>query len=196
MTDVRAFVAIILPEFMLRSLHEQIDLVREYVPAGTIRWVRPENIHLTLKFLGKVSPDHLNEIKDSAEQVAARYSPFSFDVSNFGCFPNFRRPRTLWIGVQDPSLTLSNLHSELEDAFEELSFPKEGRAFHPHLTLGRVKRHVRGEVARLLSEGLEEVKIGNLGQVEVKDICLMQSDLRPTGAVYTQLASAQLKEVG
>jgi 2'-5' RNA ligase len=195
LTDVRAFVAIVLPESMLHSLTEQIDLVREHVPTGTIRWVRPENIHLTLKFLGNVSPDRLNKVKDSLLQVARGYSPFSLEVSNFGCFPNYRRPRTLWIGVHDSHLTLSNLHSELERSFEHLGFPKEGRSFHPHLTLGRVKRHVRGDQARKLGEELEEVKIGTLGRIEVEDIHLIRSDLRPTGAVYTELFCASLKGI-
>ncbi|NIS79381.1 MAG: RNA 2',3'-cyclic phosphodiesterase [Anaerolineales bacterium] len=193
MTDVRTFIAIILPEIMLRSLNEQIDLVKEQVPSGAIRWVRPETIHLTLKFLGNVAPTRLSAVKASTEEVATGHSPFAFAVSSFGCFPNFRRPRTLWLGVQDPLNRLSSIHFDLEEAFSRLGFSKEGRAFHPHLTLGRVKRHVRGEVARTLSEGLEQVKIGDLGRVEAREICVMRSDLLPSGAVHTQLFSAPLK---
>lgn len=189
---IRSFVAIEIPQTMRMELLEHIAQLKQDVPVGSVRWVRPEGIHLTLKFLGDVHIDSIDQISATLNRTAIEHAPFKVMISEFGCFPNFRRPRVLWIGVQDLSARLKNLHSEIEDGLSRLGFEREARRFHPHLTLGRVKRiRDHGESQRLAA-ALEDVKIGDIGQLEVNDISLMKSDLKPIGAVYTRLFAAQL----
>ena len=192
---VRAFVAIEIPVKIRHQLVEQIAHLKQRIPSRTVRWVRLEGIHLTLKFLGDVALGKLDQITVLLEEVGLRHTPFRIDISQFGCFPNPRRPRVLWVGVEDKSGVLTNLQADLESGLSQIGFERETRPFHPHLTLGRVKRGAHHSDVRSLSTMLEEVKIGDLGQVNVDEICLIRSDLKPTGAVYTRLAMAKLKAI-
>jgi RNA 2',3'-cyclic 3'-phosphodiesterase len=192
--DVRAFVAINLPEDIIQQLGNQIESISSIMPQELIRWVRESNIHLTLKFLGNVTTDNLDEITKSMKDIAAQHAAFHFDITSFGCFPDIHSPRTLWIGIRESSGELLWIQSDLEDALAGLGFSRERRKFHPHLTIGRVKRHVgRNEISDL-AQHLKQIKIGNLGTVQVDKIALMRSDLRPTGAVYNRISVAKLRE--
>ena len=191
----RAFIAIEIPVEMRHQLMEQIKHLKQYIPSKTVRWVRLDGIHLTLKFLGDVPHDKLDQITVLLEEVGFRHAPFRIDIGQFGCFPNPRRPRVLWIGVEDASGVLTNLQADLESVLTPIGFKRETRPFHPHLTLGRVKRGAHKSAAHSLSSILEEVTIGDLGQVNVDEICLIRSDLKPTGAVYTKLATAKLEVI-
>jgi 2'-5' RNA ligase len=189
---IRSFVAIEIPETVRLELMEDIAHLKHDVPARTVRWVRPEGIHLTLKFLGDVPFEKIDQISATLESVCLEYVSFSVNIGGFGCFPNFHRPRVLWIGIQDLSTQLAPLQADIEDQLFELGFERETRRFHPHLTLGRVKRVRNREEAQRLTSVLEDVKIGNIGQFHVNEISLMRSDLKPTGAVYTRLVAAKL----
>lgn len=190
---IRSFVALELPDSMHRQLREQISSLRRLLPEGSIRWVRPESIHLTLKFLGDISPERVEPITSMMQGIVSGYSPFDFQVGEFGCFPNRRRPRVLWVGVQEPSGLLAALQEDLERGFEALGFEPEKRAFHPHLTLGRLHRRVGSSELRAVSETLEQVEIGALGKVKVEAVNLMRSDLQPGGAVYSRLSQVVLE---
>jgi len=137
---VRAFVAIEIPVEMRHQLVEQITRLKQHIPSTTVRWVRLEGIHLTLKFLGDVSLDKLDQITVLLEEVGLRPTPFRIDIGQFGCFPNPRRPSGLWGGVEDSSGVLIRLQADLEGVLSQIGFKRETRPFHPHLTLGRVKR--------------------------------------------------------
>ncbi len=195
MQDVRAFIAIHLPEDVIQQLGNQIAIISELVPQDLIRWVRETNVHITLKFLGNVAAIDLDEITKSIQYTAVRHAAFQFDVASFGCFPDIQSPHTLWIGIREPTGALLRLQSDLEDGLEGFGFSRERRKFNPHLTIGRVKRHIRRNEISDLAQHLVQVKVGNIGTVQVSEIALMRSDLRPTGAVYTRIAVAELKEL-
>jgi 2'-5' RNA ligase len=185
-------VAIEIPNTMRMDLSEHIAYLKQDIPTRTVRWVRPEGIHLTLKFLGDVPIDSIDQISATLKKICIEHEPFKVKVSEFGCFPNFRRPRILWIGVQDLSTRLTDLHGEIESGLSKLGFEREARRFHPHLTIGRVKR-LRDQVEfQNLAAALEDVKIGDIGQLQVNEVSLMKSDLKPTGAVYTRLLAPRL----
>jgi 2'-5' RNA ligase len=192
--DVRCFIAISLPEDIVKRLAQQIASIKEVVPYDVIRWVREDNIHLTLKFLGNVPSNEITEVTKSIKRLAARHAAFAFEVFSFGCFPNLNSPRTLWIDIREPSGALLSLQSDLEGELAELGFPRERRRFHPHLTIGRVKRNVHRDAITALAESLAQIKAGRIGVVQVRDIRLMRSDLHPTGAVYSQLSAVALEE--
>jgi 2'-5' RNA ligase len=191
---LRSFVAIELPEALRRSLAELIDNLSAEIEPHTLRWVRPEGIHLTLKFLGDVDPPKMEKVHHVIQEVVPQFSVFTFSAGGLGCFPNLKRPRVLWVGIRDRSGELAALHAGLEQGLSAQGFQREKRAFHPHLTLGRMRRGVRQADQRAVGEALGQTEDFSLGEFRVKEVCLFRSDLRPTGAVYTKLLAASLEE--
>ena len=190
---LRVFIAIDIPEYVCRQLAEQITHFKQQIPPEVIRWVNLKGIHLTLKFLGDVDPGKISQIVRLLESVVPLYAPFEVEVKGFGCFPNPRRPRVLWVGVNESSGTLIDMQRGLESGFESMGFKREVRPFHPHLTIGRVKRNVERSDINHLSESLAKSEIGSFGRFQVEEICLIRSDLKPTGAVYSKLAAIGLE---
>jgi 2'-5' RNA ligase len=190
---LRSFVAIDLPEALRKALAEKSSILSSAIAPRAIRWVRLGGIHLTLKFLGDVNPTEMQSVHQVILETVPRFSPFSFSVGGFGCFPNIRRPRVIWVGVQERSGEMAALYEELEKAFAARGFEREKRRFHPHLTLGRVRRGVGQAERRVVGEVIGRVEDSSLGHVNVKEICLFRSELKPSGAVYTRLLAAQLE---
>jgi 2'-5' RNA ligase len=190
METVRSFVAIELPAPILARLGALQARLREDVPPGLVRWVRPEGIHLTLKFLGDVPVAQIEALAGALQEACAPHDGFAFRIAGLGCFPNPRRPRVIWVGVEEPGGVLAQLQRDVERALNPLGYPPEGRAYSPHLTLGRVKGRGR-EALEALGAYVSRSAV-TVGQVQAFAVHLMRSDLRPSGAVYTELAVAPL----
>jgi 2'-5' RNA ligase len=190
MDTVRTFVAIELAPDILTRLEDLLTRMKRDLPPGLVRWVRPAGIHLTLKFLGEVPANKVDAIAEAMRDACTSHPPFSFAINGLGCFPNPRRPRVIWVGVDEPSGTLAHLQRDVERAMKPLGFAPEERKFHPHLTLGRVKRGTPGEL-RTLSEYISHGQ-AKIGEMQATSVSLIRSDLRPDGAVYTELAAALL----
>jgi 2'-5' RNA ligase len=189
---IRTFIAIELPAEIKRALTDaQADLKRERA-ARYVRWVAPDGIHLTLKFLGDVERVRLPEITRVLADVCAHYPPLHLHLASLGAFPNTRRPNNLWVGVTGDTDTLARLATEIEDALAHLGFEREGRAFSPHLTLGRVKKEARGADQQFVGEMVKASQISPNGNFRAGVVSLMQSVLKPSGAEYTQLAEFAL----
>jgi len=191
---MRAFVAIELEQDLLTQLQDQVHRIQSLIGNDAIRWVRPEGIHLTLKFLGEIEPRRSQAVQSLLRKVSAEFSPFMISVAGFGCFPTVRKPRVLWTGVEEDSGRLLRLQRMLDHGLDELGFSREKRAFHPHLTLGRVQRHIRGQDLAQAAQQLHLVEIGSLGRQGVEQIHLMRSELGPGGARYSTLAAFKLGE--
>lgn len=189
---VRTFVAVELSRELRNSLSHLQDGLKSQVPDRSVRWVRPAGIHLTLKFLGDVPSSRVASIAQAVEVACGGFSSFTFELAGLGCFPNPRRPRVMWVGVQEPTGVLARLHKAVENELAGLNFKPEGRPFRPHLTLGRVQRKVSRDDRQRLGELIAGSDVGTLGSMEVSSVNLMRSDLRPGGAVYTALARAFL----
>ncbi len=189
---IRSFVAVPLGEELHRELDRLLRRLQAAAPQGAVKWVPAANVHLTLKFLGDIQPDQVEPILTALRREVADLSPFSFAVEGFGCFPGIRRPRVLWAGVQETTGQLQALQERVERALNPLGFPPEGRAFSPHLTLGRVREGARPAELRDISALIERIQVGRLGTHTVTAIVLFRSDLRPTGSVYTPLGEALL----
>lgn len=187
MSTVRCFIAIELTDDLQRCLAGVQDELARGVPDRAVRWVTPDNVHLTLKFLGDTDTAALGRIGDRLEDVASRFAPFEFTLGKLGCFPNARKPRVIWVGVEGELGPLSELQQQVESVLAELGWTAENRRYHPHLTLGRVK-DTRVVVEARYPWG----KTQATGQQTVGEICLVKSDLQPTGAVYTVLRRARL----
>ncbi len=192
MGTLRTFIAIELSRELKESLDRLQERLREQVPPRSVRWVQPDGIHLTLKFLGDTTEDKVEAVKAALVRAAAGWGPFSFTVGELGCFPNARQPRVVWVGVQEPSGALARLQQTVETHVAPLGFPTEKRPFSPHLTLGRVQKHASRSEVRQIGEVVAANTVGSLGQMTATAISYIKSDLRPGGAVYTTLFEARL----
>lgn len=179
---IRSFIAIELPDEIRHALAEVQKNLRRDV--GGVRWVEPGSIHLTLKFLGDIPAEQIQPIAAAAMGVVQDEPPLGLGVSGLGAFPNPRRPRVIWVGIGGDVARLGRLQTRLEEALEPLEFPREERAFRPHLTVGRVKDPRRPPD---LTRALADVTVPRCNSFDVREILLYKSDLRPTGAIYTKL---------
>jgi 2'-5' RNA ligase len=179
---IRSFIAIDLPESTrqgLAAVQEQLKQSRTRV-----RWVKPSSIHLTLKFLGNILPEQVEEIAAAAAQVVVDEPPVSLCAAGLGAFPSQRKPRVIWVGLRGEVERLATIQAGLGKALETLGFAREDRGFRPHLTIGRVKdRHWLQE----LIEAMSALEVPKFNSFDADEIILYKSDLRPTGAIYTKL---------
>jgi 2'-5' RNA ligase len=189
MPDVvfRTFIAIELNERLRGALRNVQDKLKERVPLGSVKWVAPDGIHLTLKFLGDTPASRIPDIEAALKAACVPFQPFDFSVEGRGCFPNFHRPRVVWVAVREKGQTLARLHEALERTVAPLGWPAEERAFSPHLTLGRVAKGADSRTVAAVGAVVEESAVERLGLQTVTAVSLIRSDLRPTGAVYSRL---------
>jgi len=190
---VRAFIAIDLPEYLRRGLSVQIDRLRDALTGIPIRWVRPEAIHLSLRFLGDTDLAQVPELKQGLEGLVGANPVFSISVGGLGCFPNPQRPRVVWMGIQEASGTLVHLQQEVEAMCAQLGFPREKRGYSPHLTLGRIRPGGESKAAGELGRVMTTDRVEHLGVALVDEVVLFKSELKPDGAVYSRLASVRLR---
>jgi 2'-5' RNA ligase len=180
---VRIFVAVFPPPEVCRAL---VGAARELPVVGEVRWARPENVHLTLKFLGYIPEDDRNRVAEALEPVRSRHEPFEAGLSDFGAFPSARRARILWAGIGEGSEPLGDLARDVEASLEPLGFEREDRAYVPHLTLGR---------ARGRPVSLEAVEApSTIPGFTVRNVDLVESRLGGDGSTYSSLATYLLSE--
>lgn len=192
MPTLRTFVAIELDERLKDGLRDLQDELCGQMSPRCVRWVRPAGIHLTLKFLGDTPAEQVEEVKAALAGAVTGVGPFPVMVGGLGCFPNTRRPRVVWVGLDEPTGALKRLRDAVEAHVAPLGFPTETRPFSPHLTLGRVQRHASKSEAREVGQVVEASQVGTVGRLDVTAVSYIKSDLRPSGAVYTTLFEAEL----
>ena len=193
METIRAFIAIPLPHSLLERLAGLQRQLEAQVPPRSVRWVRGEGIHLTLKFLGDTPTDKLPAITQALAAVARHAPGCMFVVEGLGCFPNPRRPRVVWVGVQEPTGWLAILQDAIEEVMAPLGYPPEGRGFTPHLTLGRIRRGTSRSDAAQVGEIVTGTTVNMLAEVPADHFALIRSVLKPTGAEYTTLEEFPLR---
>ena len=181
MANIRSFVAISISEEARIAIAEMIRELQDL--DSSLRWVKPDNIHLTLKFLGGVQEEKLPDLKQALEFSLSGMMKFFYEITGVGCFPTFRNSRVLWVGVKNSDGYLVKLKENIEKEFFKINFPKETRKFNPHLTVARVK--ARGAPELQISR-FQNYNIGRF-KVEVNKVILMRSDLHPTGPRYTPI---------
>jgi len=189
---LRTFIAIELDEAVRSALQQIQDRFKRQMPPGSVKWGAPTGIHLTLKFLGDTPRDRVPEIEAALRTACAGSAAFEVTVEGRGCFPNTRRPRVIWVAVRDRGQRLARLQAAVERHVAPLGWPTEDRPFSPHLTLGRVAKSADSRVAAVIGQVVEKSVIELIGKQRVTAVALIRSDLRPTGAVYTPLASVSL----
>jgi 2'-5' RNA ligase len=178
---VRLFIAVNLPSDVSQAAWEAASSLR--ANRYPVKWVPPESLHITMKFLGDVDPHRADEIVGAMECAAEGARPFPLLISGFGAFPNLQRPRVVWIGCEAaPPLEL--LQHRVEQEMDRMGFPIEGRPFHPHITLGRVRREARKSDFADFSDDIDLLDYAT--EVTVESLDLMESTLTPRGARYTR----------
>lgn len=187
-TEMRAFIAIEIPEEIKGGMARiQDELKRSGADAG---WTRPEGVHLTLKFLGDVPEAKIDLTKNALAQAARDLSRFRLEIAGAGAFPNPKNPRVVWIGVSGDVDKLAMLQSSVEKSLTAAGFDREDRAFSPHLTLARIK-YLRPRYS--WQKAIDSIKDIRLSGFDVDHVSLMRSDLKPSGAVYTEIGRVELK---
>jgi 2'-5' RNA ligase len=189
---LRLFIAIELSPEVKQGIGRLQGNLKQRLPLQVVRWANPEGIHLTLKFLGDTPESKVSAVAQGMLAAAAGFEPFELRVAGFGCFPNPRRARVLWVGVPDVPKALAGVQRAIDLQMARLDYARETRPFSPHLTLGRVNDRISPGERRALADLLDRTEVGGLGVVPVQEIVLFQSELRPDGAVYTALARAKL----
>jgi 2'-5' RNA ligase len=183
---LRLFVAADLPEPIKRSVEKVIQPLRLQLPDA--KWTTREQWHLTLKFLGHVDEDRLEELSKVAAKVAAGAEPVETRLTDIGAFPNVRRARVLWIGIDNPDNKLTLLDDELERRYAKRGFRKESRLYHPHLTLARMRS------PQPIGEVVDSADTSSLTDASftIGEIILYRSHLSPKGSRYEALESFKL----
>ena len=184
----RIFCAVELPQEVRAQLQDHIANLRKEIPDVAASWSRVENIHLTLKFFGNVAVDRVGSISGAVTRAVSEFSSFEINVGNVGVFPKASRAQVLWIGVDDPFEKLTALHKRLEEECEAEGFERENRAYRPHLTIARIRRH---EGARRLANAHLQMKIESVA-VHVTELTLFRSELSPKGSKYTAISNHRL----
>src|SRR5262245_7163886 len=185
---IRAFIAITPPTTLQQTMAE----IRQVFERLSLpwRWVTPDHIHLTLKFLGNVPDESVTSLLQAMEQATQGQPAFPVRARALGCFPHPARPRVLWVGLNDPSQALGRLNERLMAALTPLGFPPEDRPFHPHLTLVRVQNMIPS--SQLLSI-LKMYQNVDFGEFLVTRLHMIQSHLQRRGALHTILRSVALQ---
>ncbi len=190
--EIRSFIAIELPE----EVREGLARLRNELKRNEhkfVKWVNPDGLHLTLKFLGNSPSKRVTEIINVIEEVTQGVSAFHLEISGLGAFPSLRQARVFWVGIGGEVDKLSKLQQNIDSALAVLGFAKEERPFVPHLTLARLRPGASPLERRSFGELVDPTIFEDEYHVEVEAVSLMRSQLTPAGAVYTRLSTVELE---
>ena len=184
----RAFIAIKLNE----QLHKELEQLQNKlkVADADIKWVKPENIHLTLKFLGNVTDEQIEKVKNTLKKIASDIQSYQIHLAEIGAFPKLSYPRVIWVGMDEGAEECKALAKSTEDAMEKLGFEKEKRSFSPHLTLGRVRSAKNRQP--LIKTVEKEKNFSSSSKLLVEEIVLFKSTLTPKGPIYEPMFKGNL----
>lgn len=182
---MRLFFAILLPDEVREELRRVQATAREVIGREGLRWEDAGKFHITVRFLGEVAPERLEDVKEAGREAALAFAPFTLALSSMGAFPEGRQPRVLWIGAENGLPEYARLAEYLNSALSARSFAAETRRAYPHVTIARVKT-AAGSKAAARALALKNLKKPDKkGVFFVYNIVLMESELRPEGSVYT-----------
>ncbi len=191
---VRVFVAVELPEEVADAIWAVQDQLQALGPMQELRWVEPEDAHITLKFLGDTEIPRLPAIVEALDSVAERWEPFPVRLGWLGAFPDVQRPNNLWLGMEEGEKPLQHLYNAVEVALKGLGIKPERKEFHPHVTLARVPQSFSGAQRGALGELIGPTELPPLPPFTVGAIALMRSVLTPDGSLYMRLGNSRFGE--
>lgn len=188
----RCFVAILLDEDTRAALAAELDRLRPLSRA--VAWVPAGNLHLTLRFLGNQDEARVGVAVAAMEEALSGVAAFTLGLTGVGGFPDLERPRVLWVGASDGADAARGVHAAVEAALDRRGFGREGRAWHPHVTIGRVfdHRRWRRDAGPDLLAAVAAARHRRFGAFSVASVALMRSDLSSSGARYSELARVRM----
>ncbi|MBM2824357.1 MAG: 2'-5' ligase [Dehalococcoidales bacterium] len=189
MEEIRSFIAVELPEGLQQELARLITRLK--TRSFSAKWVDPASIHLTLKFLGNVAVERIDEITMAMMEATQNIAPFQLEVKELGAFPNLNRVQIVWVGISGELDKLSQLQQLLETNLSQLGFPTEARPFTPHLTLARLRDQASPEERQRLGKLIASTAFEG-GIIKVESIGLIRSELTRAGAIYSRMTLAGL----
>jgi 2'-5' RNA ligase len=192
LSTIRVFTALELPIAVTHHLRDCIQALQRVAARVNVRWVRPEGIHLTLKFYGEVPEAQIPELQQVVANAATKHNPLRLSLNGLGGFPNLKRPRVIWAGLAGQLAELAQLQQAVERGSEAFGFAPEARSFSPHLTLGRVNGPLRPADQQALTHALATLPPLTGPGFALDALSLIRSELQRGGAVYTPLFTAHL----
>jgi len=193
MEQVRSFIAIELPDELKTGLI-QLQAKLKLGELSSVKWVDPYSTHLTLKFLGSIAVDRIDEITRAMEEAAQGISSFYLEAKELGAFPNLRRVQVAWMGISGEVGKLSRLQWRIELNLVSLGFATESRPFTPHLTLARLRDRASLDARQRFGQLIASTKFETVYNFKVDAIRLMRSQLTKGGAIYSRISSVRLEE--
>ncbi|PWU10931.1 MAG: RNA 2',3'-cyclic phosphodiesterase [Verrucomicrobia bacterium] len=188
----RLFISIHLPDEVKSAMEQLRSEISQALPRASIRWLPRDQLHLTLKFLGNTEAANVDPLTNALRTLSNNFSAIELTARGLGCFPDIRRPRVIWVGVQDHRSELELLHKAICTAIQPFTAPEPEEKFTGHATLGRIKQISRSE-AKVLSKMIESHSQTLLGTWTAANVELMRSELSSQGAHHTCVASVPLK---
>jgi len=192
MEEIRAFIAVELP----REIKQRLDRLQNQLKAGSrapVRWVDPDIIHLTLKFLGNIDAAITGKITAALQEAVRGIRPFQVEIGGLGVFPNPRRVQVIWIGLEGEVEKLGQLQRRIDSVLTPLGFKPESRSFTPHLTLARVRDRATPEQRQDLGRLVAGTRLDSSGSLKVDSLHLMKSQLTREGPIYTRIDTVALE---
>ncbi|HLZ54688.1 MAG TPA: RNA 2',3'-cyclic phosphodiesterase [Verrucomicrobiae bacterium] len=191
--QLRLFVAVTVPDAVREEMLRVQRELQPLAPRGVVRWTKPDQFHLTLRFLGDVSAERVTGLQDSLRATCSGIASLQLRAQGLGFFPNARSPRVIWTGITDGEDRLLDLQGKIQAAVEPLTAEQGGERFAGHVTLGRFKQSGHLKI-KALTDQAEVMKSRAFGEWTAREIELIRSELSPIGACYTSLAAFPLGE--
>lgn len=186
--SIRAFIAVEIDEPLRAELDKLQARLQSRIGGSALRWTKPEQIHLTLKFLGDVRAGTIGDLEAALRRACAGLAPFTMALEGLGCFPSPKKPSVVWVGISRGAEQIKELFARVERETRGFSERREDHDFHPHLTIGRVRKASFAELRRI-GELIQSAQCGTLGEISVTAVHLMKSEFSPGGAEHTRLAA-------
>jgi RNA 2',3'-cyclic 3'-phosphodiesterase len=188
----RLFLAVAVPPEVRNEIARAQGQLQRQAPPGTIRWTRPEQFHVTLKFLGDVPKESVPALQNAVAEVCAKFPPLRLSADGIGFFPNDRKPRVIWAGAKDRAEQLPELHRQISEALRWLGPAEKLERFSAHITLGRFKPGKHGSLVNLMKR-IAMVRARHFGDWAVSAVELIRSELNSTGALHFVQAQFPLR---
>ena len=179
----RVFCAIDLPPALKQKLDDHISRLRQASDCKA-SWARPDNVHLTIKFLGDIPVANIKKLSEAAARATQSLPPFRLTAEQCGVFPSHGPPRVLWIGITDSDGKLAQLHAQLEEECAIAGFPKEARPFHPHLTIARLRHSTNARSLGTAHRALDFEP----AEIDVSELSVIRSELGQAGSKYSVIS--------
>ena len=179
----RVFIAIELPKEVRDKIAAHVTRLRQLEPDAGASWTRPENIHLTLKFLGDTPRTQIDKLSEATSRAVAPFPPFKIGVARSGAFPPRSCPKVLWVGIDDSEGKLATMQARLDEECSLVGFQKESRPFRPHLTIARLRKP---QDARTLATAHKQIQFETM-QLDVSEVVVIRSELSSAGSKYTAI---------